>query len=209
MMEARKPGEWDGVSPNPNHSCSTVEALVKEWLDRNMRGLSKNTLLLLWFFGDTPLVWEDLVLSWCYGRIEPDPNWTREKELAKWIALSERNVDAWSNVRLLLCSLCRLKHPIPRPLVAWAIEVACGRRKRPKQKRTDKHGSPNIQRDWAINMMIAWQLSIDKNQVATKSEAAEPTSACHIVARACGMEYETVRTVWRNRRRQLKEMRQK
>ncbi len=203
VMEAREPGVRDIVLPNVNRSSPCLEAEVKDWLDRSIG--ESNWEVLIWIFtlGDTADPVFRAVLKRRFSADPQNSDGTFDKELAYWIDRSERDADAWMCVQRFLCFLRDDNSHIPSVLDEWAKDVACGKRKEPRRRRGDRRGSPNVQRDWALNMAIAKLVSEGFPATQTEATAAEPESACHIVARARGMKYETVASVWKARRRRL------
>ena len=190
LIEAARPLRGSGILIDLNRP----DPLPDDWIKRMIEQYGKRSRD------------DDLAFMWFYGEATPGSDWTREKELAKWIALSEKNVDAWRGVIRLLNCLREGGHPIPGSLVVWAIDVARGKLTQPKRKRTEKRGSPNAYRNLAILKAITFL--VNEGLPATRTDAAEPTSACHVVARASDMKYGTVADIWNRRRKWLREVRQ-
>ena len=205
-MEAREPDQRDIVLPNVNRSSPCLEAEVKGWLDRSIGESNWEVLIWILTLGSTA---DDVFRAMLTRHFSADPldsDGTFGKELDYWIDLSERDVDAWLCLQRLLCFLRDENSHIPSVLGEWAMDVVCGKRKKPRRRRSEKRGSRNVQRNWAINMAIAKLVS--EGFPATQTDAAEPTSACHIVARAGRHEVrERSPDIWNKRRKQLREER--
>ena len=130
------------------------------------------------------------------------------------IEASRQDLLAWKTVHTLLK---RFRNPRPgslivsrddetsrrgaAALIAWGLDVATGDRTEPPD------GSDSRKRALRNGAITATVNGI-RDLGELPYESAERRSACHAIADRLGMSYTTVRTIWRNGRRQLQRARE-
>ena len=109
-----------------------------------------------------------LTQMWFFCEPQSGSDWTRDAELERWIAASERDPVAWEGCRLLLDRTGSPEHPVPPRLAQWGINVARRRISEPQLKQ----GEHKTDLTWR-NARIAQAVEALRGSGCTLDEACE------------------------------------
>ena len=165
----------------------------QHWLRQNSLGPDID-ILRAWLRGVLANLEADpadaLTRVWLYGEPEPGSDWTRDQELARWIAVSDRDPVAWEGCRRLLDRTGSPERPIPPALLLWGIDVARRRRRQPKRPH-GQHATDNRWRDPRIALAV----------LACRNTGCTLQTACDEVAVVVGMESDNIEAIYKRVRR--------
>ena len=120
--------------------------------------------------------------------------------------LAEESKTGWLEWRVMKAAIAHLREQEPdamrdavgSPLLAWALDVAEGKRTPPKRPR-GRDPLDNVVRDVVIADMVS-RIHKLGHRALTGAAKDYDGSACHLVAERLGMSYEAIRRIWQNRR---------
>ena len=111
-----------------------------------------------------------------------------------WIDWSETELFSWMVCQELSFRFYKSDGIVPPPLLDWVCEVAVGLRRKPKRQ-----GRPpdNWARDITIAQLVSVIVSFGYRRATSSNEGG---SACHLVADRLGLEYVSIRKIWKRER---------
>ncbi len=125
-----------------------------------------------------------------------------------WLVhLSDREPLAWKALQAAVAELRKqgpdaIQAAVGGPLMDWALDVAEGKRKRPRGPQ-GRHPMENLARDMVIAATIAAIRDLGHRPVMGASREYDG-SACHLVAARRKLSYERVRDIWEKYRSRFK-----